>query len=165
MQVCGTQLPMTPLLTPLPLFLAFAPPCSPHHVTGLSPAQPPRLQRLEPDPNGPNGGRLGHRHILSSNTELPFTLPLFPVFCPGDIQGGGFFFASKMMVPSEKGLFTTFMAKLSCVGFDLGAPQKVRCISRLGYCAPFDAQFPICRWLVEGCAPCSHSPGAPDGSK
>ena len=80
-------------------------------------------------------------------------------------QAVGLFFASKMMVPSEKGLFTTFMAKLSCVGFDLGAPQKVRCISRLGYCAPFDAQFPICRWLVEGCAPCSHSPGAPDGSK
>ena len=101
--------------------------------------------------------------ILEHWTSL--TINLFPVFCAGDIQGAALFFASKMMVPSEKGLFTTFMAKLSCVGFDLGAPQKVRCISRLGCCAPFDAQFPICRWLVEGCAPCSHSPGAPDGSK
>ena len=68
--------------------------------------------------------------IFYPRTLSFLTLPRFPVFCPGDIQGAALFFASKMMVPSEKGLFTTFMAKLSSVGELLRAPKKVRRISK-----------------------------------
>ena len=73
---------------------------------------------------------MAHLLIRSSNSELQQLSPIFPALAAGDIQGAALFFSSKMVVPSAKSLFATFMGELLLVGFVPSAPQKVRRICK-----------------------------------
>ena len=105
---------------------------TPPFVAILSRVHCPNLRNIEPDACVSNGARLAHCLTRYSNSELPYHSPPSPSL--PQVAFRALPYSSRRSwwcrAASAKGLFTTLMAELLVVGFDLSAPQKVRFICK-----------------------------------